>query len=390
MTCTNQCGYDAAFVDEVPDEYNCVVCHLVLCQPVQIMSCGHRYCSSCFQQLLSHAQSFDTPFVCPVDRNQVTHKEVFPDRGMERMIGNLKVKCGYFELGCIWVDDLRDLNKHEMNCSYNHSRLGVPLTTGSVTKNDELEAKMEEMLQRLSKCEADLASNDKEIANLKFTINELKEERLKERILMDAQYLEIRKSVTSLQNENKELKIKLAKMEAPEVSNIIGSSMLDSCVETVPEVPPVGKIHHVKHHSSGHYQVDWVIPNFGQLEDAGTDVFSSIFPADIDGYRFRLYIKWSGTEKEKLGVFLQLHRDRNYLGALPAFNHEYTFSAKSRLGKAVAETITQEDIKLFSECFRIPDGSHMAQGLGEVLLTSPYDDYVASDSLTLSCVFSVS
>ena len=33
----DQYGFDACFISEVPDYLKCVVCHLVLRQPIQIM-----------------------------------------------------------------------------------------------------------------------------------------------------------------------------------------------------------------------------------------------------------------------------------------------------------------------------------------------------------------
>ena len=47
----DQYGFDACFISEVPDYLKCVVCHLVLRQPIQIMKCGHRFCEPCFERL---------------------------------------------------------------------------------------------------------------------------------------------------------------------------------------------------------------------------------------------------------------------------------------------------------------------------------------------------
>ena len=47
-TMEEQYGFDADFVGEVPEFFKCVVCHLVLREPVQIMTCGHRFCKPCF------------------------------------------------------------------------------------------------------------------------------------------------------------------------------------------------------------------------------------------------------------------------------------------------------------------------------------------------------
>ena len=38
--------YDyAEFTGKVPDDYECLVCHLPMKDPVQIVQCGHKFCS---------------------------------------------------------------------------------------------------------------------------------------------------------------------------------------------------------------------------------------------------------------------------------------------------------------------------------------------------------
>ena len=49
-------GYNADFVNELPEEFMCIVCYHALKKPVQIADCGHRFCEICFQQLKIHAE----------------------------------------------------------------------------------------------------------------------------------------------------------------------------------------------------------------------------------------------------------------------------------------------------------------------------------------------
>ena len=44
-------GYDYEFTSNVPDYWECLVCHLTLKDPVQIEKCGHRLCSICMECL---------------------------------------------------------------------------------------------------------------------------------------------------------------------------------------------------------------------------------------------------------------------------------------------------------------------------------------------------
>ena len=45
-------GYDVEFVDErvKEDDIECVICRLILRDPVQTQKCGHRFCKICIQK----------------------------------------------------------------------------------------------------------------------------------------------------------------------------------------------------------------------------------------------------------------------------------------------------------------------------------------------------
>lgn len=36
------------FTSEVPPDYKCPLCHNLLRDPIQLISCGHRFCNSCY------------------------------------------------------------------------------------------------------------------------------------------------------------------------------------------------------------------------------------------------------------------------------------------------------------------------------------------------------
>ena len=44
-------GYDEEFVNEVEDDFICLICHLPLKEPV-LTRCGHRFCRACFEEHL--------------------------------------------------------------------------------------------------------------------------------------------------------------------------------------------------------------------------------------------------------------------------------------------------------------------------------------------------
>ena len=47
-------GYDYEFISKVPEDWECLVCHLTLKDPVQIVGCGHRLCNICLESLFRY------------------------------------------------------------------------------------------------------------------------------------------------------------------------------------------------------------------------------------------------------------------------------------------------------------------------------------------------
>ena len=42
-------GYDEDFVNEVEDDFQCLICYLPLKEPIQTR-CGHRFCKECLEE----------------------------------------------------------------------------------------------------------------------------------------------------------------------------------------------------------------------------------------------------------------------------------------------------------------------------------------------------
>ncbi|XP_022787414.1 TNF receptor-associated factor 6-like [Stylophora pistillata] len=127
MTETNNApklgGYDYEFTSDVPEDFECPVCHLPMKDPVQIVQCGHRFCSICMESLFR----LPSPF-CPADRHPLSRDEIFQDTACGRKILDLIVKCP--SNGCPWRGELRDVEldvhirdecpKTEVHCEYKY------------------------------------------------------------------------------------------------------------------------------------------------------------------------------------------------------------------------------------------------------------------------------
>ncbi|XP_057302475.1 TNF receptor-associated factor 3-like [Hydractinia symbiolongicarpus] len=108
-------GFDANFVTDIHDLLKCVVCNFVLKSPVQVIECGHRFCRECYEKIKEYALSRDVELLCPLDRLVIDEKQVFPDKGIERRILDLQVKCDHLNDGCEWMNELRHLQNHINN-----------------------------------------------------------------------------------------------------------------------------------------------------------------------------------------------------------------------------------------------------------------------------------
>ena len=92
MEATNACGYEENLFTNKPPEYlRCGACSLVLKEPVVLIDCGHKYCSTCFDTLKTSAEETNEQLRCCVDRKLVVVERVFPDLAIQRDVSCLQV-----------------------------------------------------------------------------------------------------------------------------------------------------------------------------------------------------------------------------------------------------------------------------------------------------------
>merc|ERR1712034_15131 len=108
----DNCGYDNEFVDGLPDYLKCAICRLALRNPIQVSSCGHRFCKPCYEVMKNYSLRDHVDLLCPIDRNKVDVTKVFEDKGIERLVFDLLVKCPRNVEGCTWIGELRNLEIH--------------------------------------------------------------------------------------------------------------------------------------------------------------------------------------------------------------------------------------------------------------------------------------
>ena len=96
--------HECEFVVEPPDDPNCPICFRKLLVPHLLSCCGHHLCGDCVTRI----QGDNKP--CPLC--QEGGFTTLVDRGKQRKILELKVRCSNHNLGCRWEGKLRHVNEH--------------------------------------------------------------------------------------------------------------------------------------------------------------------------------------------------------------------------------------------------------------------------------------
>ncbi|KAM6973787.1 TNF receptor-associated factor 3 [Aplochiton taeniatus] len=107
-----QGGFRDHFLLTPEPKYCCELCRLVLCNPRQT-ECGHRFCETCINELLSKPSP-----VCPADLEPLFKDKIFRDVCCKREIMALKVYCRSEKNGCKEQMSLQQVMEHLNVCPY--------------------------------------------------------------------------------------------------------------------------------------------------------------------------------------------------------------------------------------------------------------------------------
>nr|XP_058965315.1 TNF receptor-associated factor 4-like [Pocillopora verrucosa] len=109
-------GHDEDFVEAVDEDFQCLICHLPLKEPVQTR-CGHRYCKECLDEHIKRQRSQGQSLTCPFDRQNLDKdRDIFPDKATERKILSLAIRCP--NVGCKWTGEVRLKEIHLGSCLF--------------------------------------------------------------------------------------------------------------------------------------------------------------------------------------------------------------------------------------------------------------------------------
>ena len=97
-------GYECDLVEEHPKfQWQCQICHCILRDPHQVKCCGYSFCKVCIEQAQAKKRE------CPLCNKIETF---FHDKGLERILNELRVYCTHKDKGCEWEGELGELGKH--------------------------------------------------------------------------------------------------------------------------------------------------------------------------------------------------------------------------------------------------------------------------------------
>uniref|UniRef100_A0A8C2GZ28 TNF receptor-associated factor n=1 Tax=Cyprinus carpio TaxID=7962 RepID=A0A8C2GZ28_CYPCA len=107
-------GLDLKFLERPRRSFYCPLCEKPMRDPVQVSTCGHRFCDTCLQEYLSEGV-----FKCPEDQLPLDYAKIFPDVKLEQQILSLPIRCIHSEEGCRWTAQNKLLQAHLSVCEFN-------------------------------------------------------------------------------------------------------------------------------------------------------------------------------------------------------------------------------------------------------------------------------
>jgi len=266
-------GYDFEFIEDLPEDLTCTLCHYALKNPVQIEVCGHTFCEDCFNQSKDHAAKNSTDFCCPIDRQVIDIARVFKNKADERKVLNLTVKCRYFVDECDWIGELRDVSEHETNCLKNKS-----------VRDKTSEVDMIQLLNRMTELESKLQTNEENVKTNEKKLAEKDQQIENQCKINDEQSTEIKdlKVQMELVSENYDKQIKDLTIQVEKQSTEITN------LRTTMMIPDIGD--HLNFFAVG-TAFQWKF-NPVSVKASGVQLYSPPFYNVINSYCFQLGIDY--------------------------------------------------------------------------------------------------
>ncbi len=168
MACSKyELGYDDnRFEIEVSESFHCIICLLVLKDPVMCKN-QHHYCSFCIKMHLKNSA------FCPTCREPLSVDTLIPtQRIVMDYLSELNIRCDFHPRGCLEVVKLKNLERHVASCGFSPAQCSNEGCNALVNQRDKLHHQSEICEFRKSKCH--------DCGQLKQEVKELRVQMLKE------------------------------------------------------------------------------------------------------------------------------------------------------------------------------------------------------------------
>ena len=107
-------GYnDERFEHVVSQSFHCIICMNVFKDPVMCRHNEHLFCRACITRHLTNSQTCPT-CMQPLTLDTLTQAP----RGIRNILAELKIRCEFFERGCVKFVELGDLKRHVADCGF--------------------------------------------------------------------------------------------------------------------------------------------------------------------------------------------------------------------------------------------------------------------------------
>ena len=260
---------------------------------------------------------------------------------------------------------IEDLNSSQKSTKYMEDQLSKTVELNNSTTNTEIKKLKANVKNLVTRCHVDKVFNNKADEINKLSARVTKSEKTIEDNFnaLNDEIIRQTENVNSLKVCQEEIDCALKKVNNLEghvtnIENLLFSDISKSSYKIV---------------------LKW--------KDLGERVYSPIFYTQIKGYCFKMYVDWSGNNKEILGLGLKLCRGSDYEKELEPCNMIFSLGIVDNNKKL--EIVPLSTINKFREnSFTLSPGQNECKkGCGfDFSNSSLINNYISNDMLTMKCI----
>ena len=115
-------------INDIKDQYTCLICQNIFKNPIKLDKCGHNTCSDC----INNFTISQTELKCPLCRAPFIKSDIIPDQNLNDEMSNKQVKCE-----CGEILPLIQYSSHSDNCTVILNKLKEEAKNKNIEINPE-------------------------------------------------------------------------------------------------------------------------------------------------------------------------------------------------------------------------------------------------------------